>query len=140
MGKFLKQGKVVILLAGRFAGRKAIVVKTYDNGVDKREFGHALVAGIDRYPRPVTKVMGKKKIVKRSKVKPFVKFVNFQHLMPTRYSVDMDIKAVVLPSSMKVADKKVETKKELKKLFESKYLASGKPSTGMSWFFKKLRF
>ena len=34
---------------------------------------HALVAGIDRYPRKVTKKMSKKKIQKRSKVKPFLK-------------------------------------------------------------------
>ena len=36
-------------------------------------FSHALVAGIDRYPRKVTKKMSKKKIQKRSKVKPFLK-------------------------------------------------------------------
>lgn len=27
MGKFMKTGKVVLVLAGRFAGRKAVVVK-----------------------------------------------------------------------------------------------------------------
>ena len=37
---------------------------------------HALVAGIDRYPRKVTKKMSKKKIQKRSKVKPFLKVSN----------------------------------------------------------------
>jgi hypothetical protein len=31
------------------------------------------VAGIERYPRKVTKGMGKKRIEKRSKVKPFIK-------------------------------------------------------------------
>lgn len=46
---------------------------------------HFPVAGIERYPRKVTKSMGKKKIAKRSKVKPFVKVVNFNHVMPTRY-------------------------------------------------------
>ena len=39
----------------------------------KAIFSHALVAGIDRYPRKVTKKMSKKKIQKRSKVKPFLK-------------------------------------------------------------------
>ena len=28
----IKNGKVVIMLRGRFAGRKAIIVKTYDDG------------------------------------------------------------------------------------------------------------
>jgi len=30
MGKIIKSGKVVVMLAGRYAGRKAIVVKTFD--------------------------------------------------------------------------------------------------------------
>lgn len=27
MGKFMKQGRVVLVLSGRFAGRKAVIVK-----------------------------------------------------------------------------------------------------------------
>ena len=33
------------------------------------------LSGIDRYPRKVTKKMSKKKIQKRSKVKPFLKVI-----------------------------------------------------------------
>jgi large subunit ribosomal protein L27e len=33
--------------------------------------------------------MGKKKAEKRSKVKPFIKIVNFSHLMPTRYFLSL---------------------------------------------------
>ncbi|MDK0628405.1 60S ribosomal protein L27, partial [Clostridium perfringens] len=84
----MKPGKVVLVLSGRYAGRKAIVVKNYDEGTSDKPYGHAFVAGIDRYPRKVHKRMGKNKIHKRSKVKPFVKLVNYNHLMPTRYSVD----------------------------------------------------
>ena len=73
MGKIMKSGKVVLLLGGRFAGRKAIVVKTYDDGTSEKPYGHALVVGIERYPRKVTKSMAKTKIAKRSKIKPFVK-------------------------------------------------------------------
>merc|ERR1719370_90512 len=80
MGKIMKGGKVVLLLSGRYAGRKA---------VSDKPFSHALVAGIDRYPRKVTKKMSKKKIQKRSKVKPFLKVINYNHVMPTRYSVDI---------------------------------------------------
>lgn len=42
------------MLAGRYAGRKAIVVKPFDEGSENRKFGHAIVAGIDRYPRRVS--------------------------------------------------------------------------------------
>ena len=38
----IKSGKVVILLAGRYAGRKAVVVKTNDEGSDGKRFGHAV--------------------------------------------------------------------------------------------------
>ncbi|KAJ0058599.1 hypothetical protein NL108_017578, partial [Boleophthalmus pectinirostris] len=54
-----------------------------DDGTTDRPYSHALVAGIDRYPRKVTTTMGKKKIAKRSKIKAFVKVFNYNHLMPT---------------------------------------------------------
>ena len=53
MVKFLKPNKVVVLLQGRFAGRKAVIVKNFDDGTNSRPYGHALVAGIDKYPRKV---------------------------------------------------------------------------------------
>ncbi|EDM06123.1 rCG35185, isoform CRA_a [Rattus norvegicus] len=84
MGKFMKPGKVVLVLAGRYSGRKAVIVKNIDDGTSDRPYSHALVAGIDRYPRKVTAAMGKKKIAKRSKIKSFVKVYNYNHLMPTR--------------------------------------------------------
>ena len=77
MGKFIKAGRVVVMLQGRYAGKKAIVVKTYDDGSKARPFGHCMVAGIDRAPLKVTRKMSKKKITKRTKVKPFVKYVNY---------------------------------------------------------------
>lgn len=73
MRKIMKSGKVVLVLGGRYAGRKAIIVKTYDDGTADKQFGHALVAGVDRYPKKVIKNMGKKKMAKKSKIKPFIK-------------------------------------------------------------------
>lgn len=84
MGKFIKSGRVVLVLNGRYAGRKAVIVKNYDEGNSEKPYGHALVAGIDRYPLKVNKKMGKKRISKRCKIKPFVKVVNYNHIMPTR--------------------------------------------------------
>merc|ERR1711892_925536 len=82
MVKFMKPGKVCIVLAGKYAGKKAIIVKQQDDGTQDRAYGHALVAGIERYPRKGTKAMSKQKLTKRSRVKPFVKVVNYNHLMP----------------------------------------------------------
>ena len=52
----------------------------------ERKFGNALVVGISRYPRKVTRkdFANKKKFERRTTVKPFVKYVNLNHLMPTR--------------------------------------------------------
>merc|ERR1711881_725136 len=86
----MKSGKVVLVLSGRYAGRKAIIVKSYDDGTGDRQYGHALVIGMERYPRPVIKKMSKKKVERRSKIKPFIRVVNYNHLMPTRYSVDIN--------------------------------------------------
>lgn len=83
MRKIMKNGKVVIVLCGRYAGRKAVVVKTFDDGTPDKQFGHALIAGIDRYPRKVTKKMGKAKLKKKSKIKPFLK-VNLQIMSNSR--------------------------------------------------------
>ena len=58
-GKILKYGRIVILLKGRFAGRKAVVIRANEAGAKDRKNPHALVTGIDRYPRKVHKEMCK---------------------------------------------------------------------------------
>jgi len=154
MGKIMRAGKVVLVLSGRYAGRKAIIVKPTDEGTADKPFGHALVAGIDRYPRKVTKRMAKKKIKSRSKIKPFLKVrnesfvttmcvisllsqvVNFNHVMPTRYSVDISFdKANLNKESLKDPMKKKKARFMVREKFEERY-KSGKNK----WFFQKLRF
>jgi hypothetical protein len=66
--KFLKAGKVVLLLNGRMAGKKAVIAKTFDEGSTDRPYGHCIVAGIQKYPLKITKSMSEKKIAKRSRV------------------------------------------------------------------------
>ena len=95
MGKIFRTGRVAILTSGRHAGKKAIVVKSYDDGNKSRKFAAALVVGVDRAPRDVTRRMSKKKFIKRTQIKTFIKFVNHNHLMPTRYTTgDLDLKDV----------------------------------------------
>uniref|UniRef100_A0A8C5M0H0 60S ribosomal protein L27 n=1 Tax=Leptobrachium leishanense TaxID=445787 RepID=A0A8C5M0H0_9ANUR len=64
----MKPGKVVLVLARRYAGRKAIIVKYIDDGTPDSQYSHILVTGIDRYSRKVTATMAKKRIAKRSKI------------------------------------------------------------------------
>jgi len=128
----MKPGRVVILLAGRHAGKKAIIVKQNDDGkkvrrriaysVQDRKFAHALVAGIERNPLRVTRNMSQKKIERRSKVKAFVKTVNYNHIMPTRYMVatDFDLKAVVTDEKLSNKETRKQAKREVRKLFNEK--------------------
>ncbi|KAI7855929.1 ribosomal L27e protein family-domain-containing protein [Circinella umbellata] len=136
MVKFIKAGKVVVILQGRYAGKKAVVVRNHDEGTKDRPYGYAVVAGVERYPLKVTRAMGKKKLAKRSKVKPFVKIVNYNHMMPTRYALDLEqIKGTVSAETFKDGTQRGESKKVIKKLFEERY------QTGKNkWFFSKLRF
>ncbi|KAG2220960.1 hypothetical protein INT45_006493, partial [Circinella minor] len=127
---------VVVILQGRYAGKKAVVVRNHDEGTKDRPYGYAVVAGVERYPLKVTRAMGKKKLAKRSKVKPFVKIVNYNHMMPTRYALDLEqIKGTVSAETFKDGTQRSESKKVIKKLFEERY------QTGKNkWFFSKLRF
>ena len=110
MRKIMKQGKIVIVLSGRYAGRKAIIVKTDDVGSSDKPFGHALVAGIDSYPRKVTKKMGKNKLKKKAKVKPFLKVLNYNHLMSTRYTThDITFEKLLSQDLKDPAKKKAQT-------------------------------
>merc|ERR1712010_260185 len=45
MVKFLKDGKIVVCLQGRYAGKKAVILKTNDDGGKERPYGHCVVAG-----------------------------------------------------------------------------------------------
>jgi large subunit ribosomal protein L27e len=131
--KFLKPGKVVLVLQGKHAGKKAVIVKNYDDGHGKRKYPFCLVAGIQQYPKRITKDMPQKKIAKRSVVKPFVKVVNYNHVMPTRYNLDVDVKVTLDQAADPTLLK--ECKKNIKTQFEQRY-NSGKNK----WFFEKLRF
>eukprot|EP00351_Strombidinopsis_sp_SopsisLIS2011_P000452 CAMPEP_0116870208 /NCGR_PEP_ID=MMETSP0463-20121206/77_1 /TAXON_ID=181622 /ORGANISM="Strombidinopsis sp, Strain SopsisLIS2011" /LENGTH=119 /DNA_ID=CAMNT_0004506437 /DNA_START=18 /DNA_END=377 /DNA_ORIENTATION=- len=118
MGKIMKKGRVVILTSGRHAGKKAVIVKQYDEGKANKKFSHALVAGIRKYPGKVSKAMSKKKIERRTRLIPFVKFVNYNHLLPTRFMVkeDIDLKSVVSEDKLNNAEARAEMKKSLKNL------------------------
>lgn len=139
-------GKVVIVLAGRHAGKKAVVVKTFDEGNSEKRFSHCLVAGLARNPRKVTKAMSKSKVEKRSKcMKPFVKYINVRHIFPTRYVVDIDLKKTVDEADLVDAERRVDVKKNLKKVMLDRYLnqkeiTSEKKAQGSNYFFQKLRF
>ncbi|CAH8546964.1 unnamed protein product [Schistosoma margrebowiei] len=110
--RLMRPGVVVLVLAGRYAGRKAIVIKSYDEGSGDKPYGHALVVGIDRYPRRILRRMGKKRMESRCKIKPFVKVVNYNHLMPTRHSVNIVFDTKIINKNS-LGDKSLRKKAKL---------------------------
>jgi len=118
----MKKGRIVILLAGRRAGKKAIIMKQIDEGKKNRKFGHALVAGIERSPKKVTKRMSQKKIDRKTRVKPFVKFVNYNHLLATRFTVkeDFDYKNIVTEEALETPEARKAMVKALKAKLEER--------------------
>nr|ABW06616.1 ribosomal protein rpl27e [Buddenbrockia plumatellae] len=136
MTKFMKPGKLVIILAGRYAGRKAVVVKYFDDGTPDKPYCHAIVVGLDRYPRPVYKGMNKTKILRKSKMKPFVKVINANHFVPTRYQIDLNFsKANISKQTFKDSVSRKNAVSNARQILRERYF-SGKNK----WFFKKLRF
>lgn len=72
-----------------------------------------------------------------------MKCVNYTHLMPTRYTLEVELKSVVtsdvVNGSQANPTARSNARKEVKKLLEEKYdvaLKTGK----QKWFFQKLRF
>ena len=124
-----KPGRVCIILNGRYAGRKGIIVKTnYENTKD-RKYPHCLVVGLAKGPRKASKRFLKKyeeklKVLEEAKEDKteriqrlkslgiFVKTYNMAHLLATRYIVKENF-------GIEEAFKKVEnSEKELKECDE----------------------
>lgn len=78
--------------------------------------------------------MSKARQAKRSKVKPFIKIVNYNHLMPTRYTLELEgLKNVITNDTFKEVSQREEAKKTVKKSLEDRY------TTGKNrWFFTPL--
>ncbi|KKO96974.1 60S ribosomal protein L27-A [Trichoderma harzianum] len=132
--KFLKVGRVAIITRGRYAGKKVVIIQPVDNGNKPHPFGHAIVAGIERYPSKITRRMSKTRQEKRSKVKPFIKVINYNHLMPTRYTLELEgIKGTISADTFKEVSQREDAKKTVKKVLEERY-TSGKNR----WFFTPL--
>lgn len=66
--------------------------------------------------------MSKKKVERKSTVKPFVKYVNYNHMLPTRFIIkdDLDFKTIVNDDKMADPNARKAMKKELKSLMEAR--------------------
>lgn len=78
--------------------------------------------------------MSKTRQEKRSKIKPFIKAINYNHLMPTRYTLELEgLKGAISGETFKEVSQREDAKKNVKKVLEERY-TSGKNR----WFFTPL--
>jgi len=101
MAKFQKPGKVVLVTRGKYAGHKAVILQNTDKKTKERAYGHALLAGVKKYPKKVVRGMGKRRIARRSRVGVFLRVVNQKHFFATRYNLDLSTE---LRGKLSVAD------------------------------------
>jgi len=113
---------------------QVVIIQPQDTGNKSHPYPHALVAGIERYPSQITRRMSKARQAKRSTVKPFIKVINYNHLMPTRYTLELEgLKGAVTADTFKEVSQREDAKKTVKKALEERY-TSGKNR----WFFTPL--
>eukprot|EP00827_Trimyema_finlayi_P006152 TRINITY_DN678_c0_g1_i2.p1 TRINITY_DN678_c0_g1~~TRINITY_DN678_c0_g1_i2.p1 ORF type:complete len:144 (+),score=49.02 TRINITY_DN678_c0_g1_i2:69-500(+) len=137
------------VLTGRYAGKKAVILKCNDEGTKDRKYGHALVVGLSKCPRKVNKSMSSKKIEKNISMGVFIKYININHLMPTRYQItgQIDFKTIVQEDKLETnIDDKIKIKSELAKTLKQKYKempaikGPQDKANHLHFFYKKLRF
>ena len=118
MVKCLKAGKVVVITSGKYAGKKAVIVKVNEEATDKYKFPHAIVVGVESAPRKVTRA--------KTSMKVFTKVINLQHFMPTRLLLrsgfmgryNVEFKFENLPKASAPAADKKEAMKAIAKMFQ----------------------
>jgi large subunit ribosomal protein L27e len=153
MGKFYKPGKIVVVLNGRFAGRKGIIVKSNYESVKDRKYPHCMVVGLSHGPRKPTrkniaKLQAKIKqlesqentvdrIKKLKSFGVFIKNYNMSHLLATRYTLKDELgiaKSVAKIDELvkKVKEDKIEidNKEKSKKEEDAKALEALKSKYG----------
>ena len=133
MVKFYKPGKVVVVLNGRNAGAKGVIVRSNYESVKDRKYPHCLVVGLSKGPRKPTKrnlakLQAQIKKLEASKDSNdrlnslksfgvFIKTYNMSHLLATRYTVKEDFG---INKSLEKLDNLEKKVKEDKALIESK--------------------
>ena len=137
----LAQGRFVIILKGRQAGKKAIVLSVSESGTNERKYDHALVLGIEKAPKKLTKGMPQETLVKHTKVKTFIKTINVNHLLITRHSVKADddlwnkVKVADIANSLNDPEQKKKIRDTQNEVFRQKFL-----NNKLTWLFKPLHF
>jgi large subunit ribosomal protein L27e len=141
-----KIGRIILILNGRHAGKKGIIV---ENRIQSKtlSFNSVIVLAIKSFPKKINRKKNEKSTKRKSSIKIFFKALNKNHILPTRYFVDLNEEQQSLIANMTLNLFKLksddessivlpeELKWKVENIFIDKYF-SGKNK----WFFKKLNF
>ena len=129
MVKFYKPGKIVVILNGRYAGKKGVIVKSNYESVKDRKYPHCMVVGLSKGPkkptkRNIAKMQAQIKKLESSdkedavdRVKRlksfgiFIKTYNMSHLLATRYTLKDDLSIAKSVAKIDELDKKIKEDK-----------------------------
>ena len=129
MVKFYNPGKIVVILNGRYAGRKGVIVKSNYESVKDRKYPHCMVVGLSKGPkkptkRNIAKMQAQIKKLESSdkenaadRVKRlksfgiFIKTYNMSHLLATRYTLKDDLSIAKSVAKIDELDKKIKEDK-----------------------------
>ena len=129
MVKFYKPGKIVVILNGRYAGKKGVIVKSNYESVKDRKYPHCMVVGLSKGPKKPTKkniakmqaqiekLESSDKENSADKVKRlksfgiFIKTYNMSHLLATRYTLKDDLSIAKSVAKIDELDKKIKEDK-----------------------------
>lgn len=112
---------IVIPTSGKFAGKKAVVIKN----IDERT---CLIAGVQKIPKKSEDYLSKEEKRKNDRFLSFVKKINVRHLMATRYKADIGLGEVDynnisdVNSKKEVRNKVVEVLKKAQENGKAKFL------------------
>ena len=139
MSALVAPGRFALVLNGRHAGKKVVVLTSYA-ATEDRKYPHCVVLGIEKCPKKITKDMTQEQLTKKTQVKCFVKIMNCNHLLLTRHMLKDDdllqkIKVEDVVKSMADAAEKKVVLEAATKVLRQKYL-----NNRLTWLFKPLQF
>lgn len=144
MVNIYKTGRVVIILSGKYAGKKAFVLK--NSNIESLCEKKIIILGIKKEMKKIKLNMSNRKIISNLRFKTFIKTINIKHVFPTRYVIETDdvfktlIDAYYSNKLGNNVNEHANEKAKVNLVSINNYLQDRLLKGKNLWFFKKLKF
>lgn len=123
-----KQNMIVIITNGRLAGKKAVVLGELDQQ-------HIVVAGVNRIPVKSEDYMPSWEKRKNEKFLTFIKKININHVIATRYKADIGLAKLDANSAVEDIEAKNACNEKANSIMKSAF-----EEKKVKWLFTTLKF